>query len=123
MNKYLEKEFNFNDPNFNKEDYPIILKTNLDPESDNFGDQRIVIEKTNLEYKPYQCPYIYNNRWLIDDNKYKYDVKVNLEAFSIWESFDKIRCESEYLTLKIINDLKKKYKNRLGKNVIFFIFG
>ena len=49
-------------------------------------------------------------------------VSINLEAFTLWESFGKIICEGEDETLIIINTLKKKYKNKLGKNVIFFIF-
>ncbi len=109
--------------NFNKEDYPIILETNLDPESECFGDQTIIFKKDNVLKGPDDCPNYYDNTWLIAGNEYENMVAINIEAFTLWKSYENIFCENEYETLKIINDLKKKYKNRLGKNVIFFIFG
>ena len=117
------EDIDFHKINFNKEDYPIILETNLDSESEDFGDQTIIFKKDNIEKYPEDSPYIYNNNWLIGNNEYKYDVRINLEAFTLWSTINKIRCESEYETLEIMNTLKKKYKNRLGKNVIFFIYG
>ncbi len=117
------EDIDYHKINFNKEDYPIILETNLDPESKDFGDQTIIFKKDNLEKYPEDSPYVYDNNWLIDGNEYENMVSINLEAFTLWGSFGKIICESEYETLEKMNILKKKYKNKLGKNVIFFIFG